>query len=115
LSHRARERRLRELVEQKADVKMIAAALGKTRDAVINKTNRLKLVVVDATKTKKTTTSSLRLPEELPSIEETLKLLARAFRFVTIFFPICLTYHLARATSQIKGLNGKGFIFSSKR
>ena len=74
------ERRPRELVEQKANVKMVTAALGKTRDAVIKKTNRLELVVVDATKTKKTTTSSLRLPEELPSIEETLELLTAALK-----------------------------------
>jgi hypothetical protein len=73
-----KERQLRELVASGADVDKIAAALGKSKDAVLKKAERLGLEVVGATGY--TTTTSIPLPKELPSVEEALKMLAGALK-----------------------------------
>ena len=52
-----------------------------TKDAIYKKIERLGLEVVDEEKkTASTTTSKIELPEELPSVEETLKTLAGALK-----------------------------------
>ena len=75
-----KERQLRELVASGADAGKIAAALGKTRDAILKKAQRLGLEVVGATKFSPTTTSKLELNAELISIEEALKMLNAALK-----------------------------------
>jgi hypothetical protein len=75
------EKQLRELVEAKTHIDVIAVKLNRQPDAVLIKCKRLKLeVVVGIKKIKATTTSSvgLKLPTELPSVEEALKMLAGA-------------------------------------
>ena len=60
-------------------IRVIAKALGKTRDCVRMKITRLGLeVVVQGSTELRTTTSKIALPKELPSIEEALKKLAGA-------------------------------------
>ena len=56
--------------------------MGKTREAVRMKLARLEVRLLKVEKTMRTTSSSstLVLPEELPSIEETLKTLAGALK-----------------------------------
>ena len=49
-----------------------------TKDAIYKKIERLGLEVVDEEKKNLSTTTSLQLPAELPSVEETLKLLSAA-------------------------------------
>ena len=53
--------------------------MGKSKQAIIKKAERLGLEVVKQQKPrKKSLTSSLELPKELPSVEEALKILAGA-------------------------------------
>ena len=59
-------------------VRVIAKAMGKTRDCIRKKIARLGLVVVVPVCRKKRTTTSLVLPAELPSVEEALKDLVEA-------------------------------------
>jgi hypothetical protein len=73
-----KERKLRELVVSGADAAKIAAAFGKSKDAILKKCNRLGLEVVDAVKMTQTTTSKLDLSMDLPSVEEALKMLNAA-------------------------------------
>ncbi|MCW3984519.1 MAG: hypothetical protein NWE96_11100, partial [Candidatus Bathyarchaeota archaeon] len=54
--------------------------LGKTRDCIRIKIARLGLDVVVRAKSERTTTTSLQLPSELPSVEEALKTLSAALR-----------------------------------
>ena len=73
------ENRLKQMLQADKSVRVIAKAMGKTRDCIRKKIARLGLeVVVHAEKSGGTTTTStsLVLPEELPSVEEALKLLA---------------------------------------
>ena len=72
------EKELRELVGAKKDADAIAEIMGKSSEAVTKKCKRLGLEVV-GTKAYKTTTS-LKLPDELPSVEEALKILAGALK-----------------------------------
>jgi hypothetical protein len=71
------EKQLRELVAAKTPFEVIAAKLGRGRDAVTIKCKRLGLEVVVAN-CYSTTTTSLKVPEELPSVEEALLKLAGA-------------------------------------
>ena len=66
------EAHLKALVEAKTPLDVIAQKLGRQQGAVMIKCYRLGLEVVN------TTTVAIPLPEELPSVEETLKKLAGA-------------------------------------
>ena len=66
--------KLRKLLEAKEPLEVIAAELRGTRDAVKKKCKRFSLEVVGAKGYR--TTTSLKLPKELPSVEEALKILA---------------------------------------
>ncbi len=71
------EKQLRELAAQKKSARVIARTMGKSRDCVRQKLWRLGLEVVGHSENSTSpTTSSLKLPEDLPSIEYALKLLA---------------------------------------
>jgi len=61
-----------------ATVRQIAQKMGKSEQAVQKKIERLGLKVVQPQNICSTTTSELIMPEELPSIEEALKILAAA-------------------------------------
>jgi len=75
------ERQLRQMLEANKSVRVIAKALGKTRDCVRMKIARLGLeVVVHPEKQERTTTTELVLPKDLPSVEEALKTLAAAMK-----------------------------------
>jgi len=80
------ETKLKDLVQAGENLDKIAAKLGRRREAVAMKATRLGLqVVVVTSKEKKPTTTSLtvQLPQELPSQEEALKMLAGAFKTAT--------------------------------
>lgn len=80
-----KEKQLQMLVESKTDIAVIAKTLGKSVDAVQKKCARLGLEVVGAKKKiTATTTSKLKLPAELPSIEETLKTLVAALKALDV-------------------------------
>jgi hypothetical protein len=68
---------LRELVVSGVDVDKVAAALGKSRDAILKKADRLGLEVVGA---KGYTTTTIPMPKDLPSVEEALRMLAGALK-----------------------------------
>jgi len=74
------EKQLRQMVEARNSVRVIARTLGKTRDGVRMKIARLGLeVVVQPKKSERTTTTSeFASPKDLPSIEEALKTLNTA-------------------------------------
>ena len=72
------EKKLRQLVEAKMSVQMIAAQMGLTEDSVRKKCERLGLEEEDAKGLR--TSSSIRLPKELPSVETALKMLAGALK-----------------------------------
>jgi hypothetical protein len=67
------------LVAQGKTIEMNVADLEKSKDAVYHKCRRLGLVVEEEG-AKGRTTSSIRLPKELPSVEEALKILAGALQ-----------------------------------
>jgi len=69
--------RLREAGRQ---VSVIAAELGKSREAVLQKIYRLGLKVVDTHEMGSSTTSEIILPRELPTVEEALKILVGALQ-----------------------------------
>ena len=69
------EKKLAKLVKDKKSLDVIAETLGKSPEAVRKKIERLKLEVVDQALQQRTTTS-ISMPEELPSVEEALKKLA---------------------------------------
>jgi hypothetical protein len=73
-----KEQKLRELAAAGADVDKIAAFLGKSRDAILKKANRLGLEVIGAKG--HATTTSIPLPKDLPSVEEALIILAGALK-----------------------------------
>jgi hypothetical protein len=72
------ENELRQLVEARTPVEVIAGKLQRRREAVAMKCRRLGLEVV-VTRGYSTTTS-LAVPKELPSVEEALGILAGALR-----------------------------------
>jgi hypothetical protein len=74
---RKQEKELRRLVGAKEALLVIAVKLDKSPEAIRKKIERLGLEVVDHKKNSRTTTS-LKIPKELPTVEETLKMLASA-------------------------------------
>lgn len=73
------EKQLKDLLESKTSLATISKHLGKPEEAVRQKIRRLGLEVVEQTIFLCSTTSSeLVLPQELPSVEETLKTLSAA-------------------------------------
>jgi hypothetical protein len=64
------------MLQADKSVRVIAKAIGKTRDCIRKKIARLGLVVVVPVCRKKRTTTSLVLPAELPSVEDALRKLA---------------------------------------
>jgi hypothetical protein len=75
---REEEQQLKELVIRGLKAEDIAAKMGKSKDAVLKKIQRLGLKVVHPLNIGPTTSTELIIPKELPSIEEALKLLAAA-------------------------------------
>jgi IS30 family transposase len=67
------EKTLRQMLEHKKSVKVIARTLGKTRDGVRMKIARLELEEVVQPKSERTTSTRLALTKDLPTVEETLK------------------------------------------
>ncbi len=79
------EKILRQLLTEKKSIRSIAKVLGKTLTSIQMKASRLGLVVVDEGEknTPSTTTfEKLVLPIELPSIEQELKTLVGALKFL---------------------------------
>jgi hypothetical protein len=74
------EKQLRDLVTAKSSIDVIASKLEKSPEAVRKKIERLGLEVVDL---KGYRTTTLKLPKELPSIEEALRILAGALKAAT--------------------------------
>jgi len=74
------EVKFKQLVEQGETLKAIAAKLGKTEGAIRAKAPKLGLEVVKKKSPRKFFTTSLKLPKELPSVEEALKILAGALK-----------------------------------
>ncbi|MBT0160765.1 hypothetical protein G4O51_12365 [Candidatus Bathyarchaeota archaeon A05DMB-2] len=72
------ENKLRKLLSEGVSIDSIAAQLGKSRESVAMKASRLGLDVV-VTKPKVTTTS-IKLPDKLPSVEDALRILAAALQ-----------------------------------
>ena len=76
------EERLRQLLKTNRSARAIARIMGKSRECVSMKIARLGLEVVTEQKNSAVTTTShlttLKLPAELPSVEEQLKVLAAA-------------------------------------
>ena len=78
------ETQLKQLAQAGEDLDSIAAKMGRRKEAVAMKANRLGLeVVVVASKEKNPTTTSFSLPHDLPSQEEALIMLAGAFKMAT--------------------------------
>jgi hypothetical protein len=71
------EKELKDLVEAKTSITIIATKLNKPEEAVRQKIRRLGLEVVEQ---KKLVCSTTSLPRELPSVEETLKTLSAALK-----------------------------------
>ena len=71
------ENRLKQMLQADKSVRVIAKAMGKTRDCIRKKIARLRLVV-DEEKKNASTTTSLVMPKELPSVEEAFKDLVEA-------------------------------------
>ena len=72
------EKQLQDMLRRDKSVRVIAKAMGKTRDCIRKKIARLGLEVVVHSESQRTTTTSLKLPPDLPSIEEQLKKLSAA-------------------------------------
>ena len=73
------EKQLKQMLQEGRSVRVIARVLGKTRDCVRMKIARLGLnVVVHPKSQPRTTTTKLTLPEDLPSVEDQLRVLAAA-------------------------------------
>ena len=69
------EKTLKQLVEAKAPLGVMAEKLGRKPDAILVKCKRLGL-----TNCRGITNASIILPKELPSVEETLRILAGALK-----------------------------------
>lgn len=74
------EKQLRQMLKVNKSIGVIAGALGKSVDSVRKKIARLELVVVVQPKSKRTTTSNLVLPEDLPTVKEQLRVLSAALK-----------------------------------
>ncbi len=76
------ERQLRQLVEDGKNVEEISRLMVKTQDAIKQKMFDLKLKEkrVGASRKAVFSSSKLELPDDLPTVEETLKILAAALR-----------------------------------
>lgn len=74
------EKQLKQMLQAGKSVRVIAKAMGKTRDCIRKKIARLELEVVVHAKTERTTTSNLILPSQLPSVESQLKVLSAALK-----------------------------------
>jgi hypothetical protein len=66
------------MLQADKSVRVIAKAIGKTRDCIRKKIAHLGLEVVDEEKKNLSTTTSLVMPKELPIVEEALKDLVEA-------------------------------------
>lgn len=73
-------KKLRKLVEKPCSWKSLAAELNRSEGAIRQKCRRLGLEVVVNASGRFTTTSELKIPKELPSIEEALIILAAALK-----------------------------------
>jgi len=73
------EKQLRDLIQKGASTEAIAGRLGKSRNAVYQKCLDLGLKSKEE-EAKGYTSSSLKMPRELPSVEDALKILAAALR-----------------------------------
>jgi len=74
------EAELKRLIDEGQPLDVMAARLGKSKQAIRRKAERLGLEVVGQARRQCTTTSGIKLPAELPSVEEALKILAGALR-----------------------------------
>ena len=72
------EKHLRELISKGASPQSIVGKLGKSKNAIYQKCLDLKIKLKEEEAAPTHTSSSLKLPKELPSIEETLRILAAA-------------------------------------
>jgi len=72
-------KQLRDLINKDTSIEVIAGRLGKSRNAVYQKCLDLGLRSKEE-EAKAYTSSSLKLPKELPSIEEALRILAAALK-----------------------------------
>jgi hypothetical protein len=72
------EVKLKKLAQEGKSIDVIAGSLSKSEDAVYHKCKRLGLLVEEGAKGPRT--SSLKIPKELPTVEETLKILAGALK-----------------------------------
>lgn len=77
----SQEKQLRQLLKGKDSLDVIAVKLNKSPEAIRKKIERLGLEVVDLRGLR--TTTSLAIPKELPTVEETLKILAGALEAAT--------------------------------
>jgi hypothetical protein len=75
---REEERTVIQLVKKRKEVDVIAKVLGKNEDMTHHKMRRLDLRVEEGSEKDQLSTSSRRLPEELPSIENVMKRLTIA-------------------------------------
>jgi aspartate aminotransferase-like enzyme len=72
------EKQLKELLDAGHPLSVVAERLHRKPTAVSMKTKRLGLEVVVTESRRSTTTTEVKLPEELPSVEEALRMLAGA-------------------------------------
>ena len=72
------EKQLRDLIAQDKTVNHIAEMMHKSHQAIMRKVERLGIEVVGQTRMQNPTSSNLVLPDELPSVEEALKILCTA-------------------------------------
>ena len=72
------ERKLEDLRTENLKVSEIAAVMGKSEQAIMKKLQRMGMKVVQQQKSTGDTASELILPKELPSVEESLMMLAGA-------------------------------------
>jgi len=73
------EVKLKRLISKGVTLEIIAAKLGKSEGAIRAKARKLGLEVVKKVP-RKFSTTSLKIPKELPSVEEALKILAGALK-----------------------------------
>jgi hypothetical protein len=72
------EAKLKQLIDEGRPLDVIAAKLGKSKQAIRRKAERLGLKLVGQARRQGTTSSGIKMPKELPSVEEALKILAGA-------------------------------------
>ena len=74
------EKQLRSLVDAKLPLVVVAAKLQKPEERYVRRLGVFRLGVVEQQRSTCSTTTCLVLPEELPSVEEALKMLAAALK-----------------------------------